>query len=167
MPLIDLWKADKSSILKMTIEQIASIAGDGRLVDHSECQQELREYLSEAATNSLAAYANYCLENAFTKSGQVLQDVVNELGRRLEYTVENGRYQGIRNAIGFDGIWKDDEGRVLVIEVKTTDAYRLPLDTVANYRSALIKGGRISELSSVLIVVGRTDTGELEAQVRG
>ncbi len=167
MPLIDLWKADKSSILKMTIEQVASIAGDGRLVDHSVCQQELRAYLSEAATNSLADYANYCLESAFPKSGQVLQDVINELGRRLEYTVENGRYQGIKNAIGFDGIWKDDEGRALVVEVKTTDAYRLPLDTVANYRAALIKEGRISESSSVLVVVGRTDTGELEAQVRG
>lgn len=167
MPLIDLWKADKSSILKMTIEQIASVAGDGRLADHSVCQQELRDYLSEAATDSLAAYANYCLENAFPRSGQVLQDVVNELGRRLEYTVENGRYQGVKNAIGFDGIWEDDEGRALVVEVKTTDAYRLPLDTVANYRSSLIKASRISESSSVLVVVGRTDTGELEAQVRG
>lgn len=167
MPLIDIWKADKSSVLQMTIEQIASIAGDGKLVDNSKCQLELREYLKEASTDSLAEYSSFCLENSFTKSGQVLQDVVNELGRRLEYIVENGRYQGVKNAIGFDGIWQDDDQRSLVVEVKTTDAYRLSLDTVANYRVSLIKEGRISELSSVLIVVGRTDTGELEAQVRG
>ena len=167
MPLIDIWKADKTSVLQMTIEQIASIAGDGKLADNSKCQLELREYLSEASTDSLAEYASYCLETSFTKSGQVLQDVVNELGRRLEYTVENGRYQGVKNAIGFDGIWQDDDQRSLVVEVKTTDAYRLSLDTVVNYRVSLIKEGRISEISSVLIVVGRTDTGELEAQVRG
>lgn len=167
MPLIDLWKADKSSILKMTIEQISSIAGDGRLLDFTDCQNELRQYLSEASTDSLADYANYCLENAFTKSGQVLQDVINELGRRLEYSVENGRYQGVKNAIGFDGIWADEKDWSLVVEVKTTDAYRLSLDTVAKYRISLINEGKVSELSSVLIVVGRTDTGELEAQVRG
>ena len=167
MPLVDIWKADKSSILQMTIEQIASIAGDGRLSDNSKCQLELREYLGEASTDSLAEYASFCLEHSFTNSGRVLQDVVNELGRRLEYTVENGRYKGVKNAIGFDGIWGDDDNRSLVVEVKTTDAYRLSLDTVANYRVALISEERITEESSVLIVVGRTDTGELEAQVRG
>jgi len=167
MPLVDLWKADKASILQMTIEQVASIAGDGKLLDNSQCQNELRQYLLEASTDSLAEYATYCLENSFTKSGQVLQDVVNEFGRRLEYSVENGRYQGVRNAVGFDGIW--DEGRdfSLVVEVKTTDAYRLSLDTVAGYRTSLIDSGRVGEESSVLLVVGRTDTGELEAQVRG
>ncbi|EGV17955.1 hypothetical protein [Thiocapsa marina] len=169
MPLVDLWKARRSSIEQMTIEQIASIAGDGKLLDNSDCQKELRQYLNEASTDSLADYATYCLENSFSKSGQILQDVVNELGRRLEYIVEDGRYQGVKNAIGFDGIWQDQSHTPwsLVVEVKTTDAYRLSLDTVAGYRNGLIESGRITGSSSVLIVVGRTDTGELEAQVRG
>jgi len=167
MPLMDIWKADKSSVLQMTIEQIASIAGNGKLMDNSSCQAELRQYLTEASTDSLAEYANYCLNNSFNKSGQVLQDVINELGRRLEYSVENGRYQGVKNDIGFDGIWFDDNQRSLVVEVKTSDAFRVSLDTLASYRVALIRESRITELSSVLIVVGRTDTGELEAQVRG
>ncbi len=54
-----------------------------------------------------------------------------------------------------------------VIEVKTTDAYRINLDTVAGYLEALRNAGKISKDSSVLIVVGRQDTGDLEAQVRG
>ncbi len=167
MPLLELWEADKHSILKMTIEQITTISGDGKLLDNSECQQELRTYFSEVTTDTLASYANYCLENPFNKSGLILQDIVNELGRRLEYTVENGRYQGVKNAIGFDGIWRDQSNNSLVIEVKTTDAYRLSLDTIASYRDSLISEGTIQAPASVLIVVGRTDTGELEAQVRG
>ncbi len=52
--------------------------------------------------------------------------------------------------------------------MKTTDAYRLPIETVATYRRRLIKTGRITEdQSSILIIVGREDTGELEAQIRG
>ncbi len=168
MPLKDLWRDSRSSILMMTIEQIAKISGDGSLKDNSSSQDELREYLSEVSTDSLGKYAKYCLEKSFPMSGEVLQDVVNELGRRLEYFVENGRYRGVKNAIGFDGIWTDNNQRSIVVEVKTTDVYRISLDTIAGkYKEGLTQEGRISAFSSVLIVVGRTDTGELEAQVRG
>src|SRR3954454_7568365 len=107
------------------------------------------------------------LEYHFQRSGLVLQDLVNEVGRRLEYQVTNGRYQGTTNTIGYDGIWVSPEGYGIVIEVKTTDAYRISLDKIARYREELIKAGQIGPDSSVLIVVGREDTGELEAQVRG
>lgn len=102
-----------------------------------------------------------------SKSGHVLQDIINELGRRLEYEVTNGRYQGTVNAVGFDGIWRDPTGHSLIVEVKTTDTYRLSLDTLAGYRDQLKTRGDLAEPCSLLIIVGRTDTGELEAQVRG
>jgi hypothetical protein len=69
--------------------------------------------------------------------------------------------------VGFDGIWDTAPGHSIVVEVKTTDAYRINLDTIANYRKGLIEQGRISDSSSVLIVVGRQDTGDMEAQIRG
>lgn len=43
----------------------------------------------------------------------------------------------------------------------------MSMDTIAGYREALINGQKIGENSSILVVVGREDTGELEAQVRG
>jgi hypothetical protein len=107
------------------------------------------------------------LQSPFDRSGSALQDIVNELGRRLDYNVENGLYQGRSNAIGFDGIWSDGAGRTIVAEVKTSDAYRINLDTIGGYRNELIRTGKITVESSVLLVVGRQDTGDLEAQVRG
>jgi hypothetical protein len=103
----------------------------------------------------------------FEKSGIVLQDLVNELGRRLDYKVTNGRYQGTTNAIGFDGIWIAPEGHTIIAEVKTTDAYRISLDTIMGYRRKLLSEGSVGGQPSILVVVGRQDTGELEAQVRG
>jgi hypothetical protein len=97
----------------------------------------------------------------------VLQDLANELGRRLDYDVVNGRYQGVSGAVGFDGLWTSPEGHAIIAEIKTTDAYRVSLDTIAGYRDQLISAGTIGPESSVLIVVGRQDTGELEAQIRG
>ncbi len=51
--------------------------------------------------------------------------------------------------------------------MKTTDAYQISLDTIAGYREKLLKSSHIADPSSVLITVGRKETGELEAQVRG
>jgi hypothetical protein len=65
-------------------------------------------------------------------------------------------------------LWKATDGFSLLVEVKTTDAYRINLDTVAGYRDELIRIGKIdSQRSSILITVGRQDTGDLEAQIRG
>src|SRR5699024_3317260 len=50
----------------------------------------------------------------------------------------------------------------------TTDAFRIKLDTIATYRKELILSNKIEDnKSSIIIVVGREDTGGLEAEVRG
>ena len=167
MPLLNLFNSNPEDILRLNIEQIVSNAGNGKLGDAGEAQTELREFLREVDVEILAAYADQCLTQSFNKSGFVLQDIVNEFGRRLEYEVINGRYQGIRKEVGFDGIWKDCSGSSIVVEVKTTDAYRISLDNLIKYKSELESSEKINENSSILIVVGREDSGELEAQVRG
>jgi hypothetical protein len=82
------------------------------------------------------------------------------------WTTRYGRYQGTTNTIGFDGIWISAEGHTIIAEVKTTAAYRIQLDTIAGYRQKL-GTNEITNPSSILIIVGRQDTGELEAQIRG
>jgi len=168
MPLIELWESNPEQIEQYAIDQIVAFAGGKEpLKDGNSCAAELREYLSKVPTQTLATHVEKCLSDGFKGSGLVLQDIVNELGRRLDYDVENGLYQGRKGAIGFDGLWKLPDGHSLVVEVKTTDVYRINLDTQANYRNALLSQGRITDNSSILIVVGRQDTGDIEAQVRG
>lgn len=167
MPLISLWKSNAHAVSQLTIEQIVSTAGDGNLRDGSACADELRTYLAEVPSQTLGSYIEHCLSSAFKPGGMVLQDLVNEIGRRLDYQVSNGRYQGVQGAIGYDGLWRSPEGNDLVVEVKTTDAYRVSLDTIASYRQKLMAVGKLGANSSILIVVGRQDTGELEAQIRG
>ena len=55
----------------------------------------------------------------------------------------------------------------IIIEVKTTDAYTVRLETTNEYKDKLVETGQVSKSASILIVVGREDTGALEAQVRG
>src|SRR5690349_13399594 len=133
MPLLAILEANPKAVAEMTIEQLVATAGDGRLRDNSECSRELREYLRQARSQLLANYAEYCLTSGFSKSGMVLQDLVNEMGRRLDFNVTNGRYQGTASEVGFDGLWRSPEGNDLIVEVKTTDVYRIALDTIASY----------------------------------
>jgi hypothetical protein len=167
MPLLKLWESNPHEIRKYNIQQIVAMSGDGQLRDGSECARELRTFIAQTDLAQLESYVARCLQVPFTDSGFVLQDLVNELGRRLDYQVTNGRYSGVVGQIGFDGIWLAPDGHQILVEVKTTDAYRVSLDTIAKYRSKLIAEGTIAAQSSVLLIVGRQETGELEAQIRG
>lgn len=166
MSLTKIFRENSGSLEGKGIKQIIAFAGDGALRDGNETSEDVREYLTLISSEVLARHVDECM-TAFTDSGMVLQDLINEIGRRLGFRVTNGRYRGHKGAIGNDGLWVGSSGLELVIEVKTTDAYRIDLNTIANYARQLKEKGETREVPSVLIVVGRTDTGDLEAQIRG
>lgn len=166
--LLDIWMVRREFLDSKSIEQVIAISGDGTLKDGNETSNNLREFIANIPSAKIEHYINECLNQSFQQSGLVLQDLVNETGRRIGFSVEHGYYRGGKAKIGFDGIWKAKDGYAFVIEVKTTDAYQLNLDIQAQYRKRLIESQRIDEKkSSILVVVGRTDTGGLEAQTRG
>ena len=167
MTLLDIWRNDPSQLDTYRVRQIVSFAGDGVLSDGNYTSNEFREFLSFVDSQKLFAYIRNCLTEKFERSGFVLQDLVNELGRRLDYKAINGRYRGSAQSIGFDGLWEAPSGWKLVIEVRTTDTYRIDLEVLARYRARLREQGALDDNSSILIIVGRQETGDLEAQIRG
>lgn len=94
MSLLALWENSREVVRAWTLSQIVSAAGDGKLADNSACSMELREFFSKLGAEELSNYLEYCLSNALDKGGLILQDLVNELGRQLDYHVEHGLYQG-------------------------------------------------------------------------
>jgi hypothetical protein len=166
--LVDLWEKDRAQLAGKHIQQVMAFAGDGKLLDGSVACSELRAFFRNLPSDCLATYVEQCLQGSFDNSGLVLQDLVNEIGRRLDFEVIPGRYRGTSAHLGHDGIWTDKNRHSIIVEVKTTDAYRIDLNTIAGYRQSLAKLAEIDlEKSSMLVVVGRQDTGDLEAQIRG
>jgi len=168
MGLTELWRTSRDQLKEKHVQQIIAFAGDGRLKDGSPASAEFRDFLSNVPSKILERYADECLQDSFKESGLALQDIVNQVGERLGFKVTDGRYRGTSKYIGFDGLWRFPDGHAVVVEVKTSDAYRIDLNKIAGYRRDLVTQGKIKEEhSSILIVVGRKDTGDLEAQIRG
>jgi len=59
MPLINMWRADKNSVLQLKLEQVVALAGDGQLKDNGESSSELRLFLKEIEIEKLTEFANY------------------------------------------------------------------------------------------------------------
>ena len=156
--IADLFK--EGSLKGKSIEQILFFAG--KLKDGENPSEQFREFLTYSSSSDLENYSDFCLTNPFTDSGLALQDTINEVGRRLGFNVTNGRYRGRKGENGFDGLWESKPNSTLIVEVKTTDSYRIKLDTIANYKAQLKETN-----AAILLIVGRDDTGELEAQIRG
>ena len=168
MPLTELWKSAQKEIQDKHVQQMIGFAGDGKLRDGGTASKEFRDFLALISPDFLSRYANDCINEGFDSSGLALQDIINEVGTRLGFRVEQGRYRGTQNQIGYDGLWISPDGHALVVEVKTTDAYRIDLERIATYRRDLITNKKVDEANcSILIIVGREDTGGMEAQVRG
>ena len=167
MPLIDIWRNSPEQIRDKQINQLIAFAGEGILKDGNSASSEFRSFLASVSSAHLARYAKECLELKFDGSGLALQDVINQVGSRLGFKVKDGLYRGTVDAVGYDGLWRSPEGQSLIVEVKTTDTYRVALNTIAGYQKQLASVDEIDlQTSSILLVVGRRDTGDLEAQIR-
>jgi hypothetical protein len=168
MNLLEIFRKSPEFLQEKSVKQIIGIAGNGKLLDGSSTSQEFTALLAEISSDIVARYAEDCINDSFSDNGFALQDILNEIGRRLGFRVANGRYRGLKGEIGHDGLWELPNKQKIIVEIKTTDAYRVDLDVIAGYRRALIKNGQTTEeTSSILIIVGRSDTGDLEAQIRG
>jgi len=124
LTILSILRAQPTLLDDKSVKQLISIAGNGKLTDGSTTCAEFRELLAEIPAERIVQYADECLKEGFQDSGLALQDIINEVGRRLGFGVTYGRCRGKTGSIGNDGLWELPNGHKIVVEVKTTDAYR-------------------------------------------
>jgi hypothetical protein len=83
MALLDLWNTRPEQLNDKQVHQLIAFAGAGRLLDDSQCSVEFRTFLASVPAMHLQRYSDQCLSEAFDGSGFALQDIVNEVGARL------------------------------------------------------------------------------------
>jgi hypothetical protein len=73
------------------VNQIIGIAAGGKLLDGRSASEEFRAFLSQIPSALNVRYAEECLTAPFPDSGLALQDLVNQVGKRLGFEVVDGR----------------------------------------------------------------------------
>lgn len=104
-------------------------------------------------------HIEHCLRTSGDQYNRALQDLVNYVGEFLGFQVEFGRYRGVQNEIGFDGLWRSPTNLNVIVEVKTTETYAIKTATLVGYVDELISAKRVQNWDSALglYVVGRPD----------
>lgn len=143
---------------------VTAVICSSLLKDGSKESIDFREELKNTDLETIERYVESVLNGG--SDGKVLQDIVNALGVHIGFNVEFGLYKGKAGAIGFDGYWWLPNIH-LIVECKTTDAYRISTDIVNNYALELAAERGLNKRPDILLVVGRVDTGDIEAQIRG
>ena len=153
----------------ITLKDLLSLVGD--LEDGSEASSRFRKYLeSRTDFDNLKSYINEALVGKGEQSNKALQDLVNAVGTKLDFDIEYGRYRGVRSPeiIGYDGLWKSDEGKYIVIETKTTSAYQIDTSVIVGYIQQLAQKGDVAEEDTFgIYVIGRFDVSGLENNIKG
>jgi hypothetical protein len=165
-----MFKIDEDKIKDWSIERIITVLGDGVLSDGSECSIDFRSYLKTRSASTLERHIDECISNSRldkSQKGFIFQDIVNELGSRLDYSVDFGLYRGSTNNPGYDGLWKSNDSEIIV-EVKSATHYVFDLDkSLGKYKDSLETEGRVSKNASNLIVIYEGDTKTWEQQING
>ena len=168
--LIEAWKMSQKKF-HMSLKQVVANAGDGSLENDASIN-ELREFYSlidlETMERLMKDSISKDKKDKFDTRGFAFQDLVNEMGKRLGYRVENGLYRGKRNEVGFDGLWKSKYGTYIIMESKTSDDYSIAMESIIGYRDKLLLEHRVPKKKcSILIVYGRDEKGALRNTVKG
>lgn len=145
-----------------TLDQILGLVGTLDDTSGTDTSRErFRTFLRESvgSTGAVRDYVEACIKNKGPQYDHALQDLVNHIGALIGFDVEFGRYKGVVNDVGHDGLWRWNDFSI-VVEVKTTDAFSIQTATVVGYADKLISKGAISNWDHAmgLYVFGRTDS---------
>lgn len=145
-----------------TLDQVLGLVG---MLDDSPGtdtpRDRFRAFLRDSvgAIGTVRDYIEVCTKNKGPQYDHALQDLVNHTGALIGFDVEFGRYKGVVNDVGHDGLWRRNDFSI-VVEVKTTDAFSIQTATVVGYVDKLISKGAIADWDHAmgLYVFGRTDS---------
>jgi hypothetical protein len=114
-------------------------------------RERFRSFLRESvgSIGAVRDYVEACTNNKGSQYDHALQDLVNHTGALIGFDVEFGRYKGVTNDIGHDGLWRWNDFSI-VVEVKTTDAFTIRTETLVGCVNKLISAKKVADWDHAL-----------------
>jgi hypothetical protein len=129
-------------MVELTLDRLVSLAGDW--TDDSRASEQFRQIIDDeqTTTDEIETYLHEAIQGSEQHHNRALQDLVNNIGRRLGFQVEYGVYQGVSETIGFDGLWTStatEEETHLVVETKKSTAFSIDPGQAGQYMDELVQ----------------------------
>lgn len=149
-----------------SLDDLKSLYGDLR--DGDEHSRRFRELISKDKWN-LRHFESWIEEAIEKKFSKEFQDIVVAVGKRIGFDGEFGHYAGAQGRIGYDGIWTNKQGLLLVLETKLGSWIRQDVNQLGGYIDAVRKerGTADDKIYGLYVVGDPSDLGALADQVRG
>jgi hypothetical protein len=151
----------------ITLDDLRLLCGE--LKDDADSSKRFREFILEEKWK-LSDLDGWIKQAILKKFDKEFQDIVVALGKRVGFTPEFGRYEhGGQGRIGYDGIWRNAEGLVLVIEAKLGSWIRRDVGQLGSYIEGVASQSNISgeKVFGLYVVGDPSDLSALADQVRG
>lgn len=158
-------------MVELTLDRIVNLAGDW--TDGSRASEQFREIIEDeqTTTEEIEAYLQEAIDGSEQYHNKALQDLVNNIGRRLGFEIEYGVYQGLNDTIGYDGRWistATDDDTHLVVETKTNTAYSIDPGQAGGYMAELLDEHEVDRGQVYgLYVIGEGDVETVSQTVLG
>ena len=158
-------------MVELTLERIVSLAGEWK--DESRASQQFREIIEDeqTTTGEIESYLKEAVDGSESYHNRALQDLVNNIGRRLGFEVEYGIYQGVSDTIGYDGHWVSTATKMdthLVVETKKSTAFSIGPEQAGDYMEELVENEGLDRGQVYgLYVVGNGDVETVSQTILG
>lgn len=152
------------------IKDVLNLLGK-ELKDDSEQSKRFREFIEQDkwVTEQIKKWLDECINSssgAHDPYNRAFQDLVISLGRKLGFNIEYGRYAGKSGEKNYDGIWKKENGDIIVLEVKTSTWPIGSVSQLGEYLDTLSKKEGIKNIFG-LYVIGKGEIQPLIEQILG
>lgn len=158
-------------MVDLTLDRIVGLAGEW--TDDSRASEQFRAIIDDeqTTTEDITDYVDEAIAGSEPYHNRALQDLVNNIGRRLGFDIEYGVYQGRPDTIGFDGHWistATDPPTHLVVETKTTTAYSIDPGQAGGYMKTLAETADLGRSQVYgLYVIGENDVETVAQTILG
>lgn len=135
----------------------------GNLKDGVEAKK-FREFIGQSkwSLEQIKSWLDECVEKGKDPYNKAFQDLVVSLGKRLGFKVEYGKYLGKAGERNYDGIWRSYDGKIIVLEVKTSTWPMRSINQLGKYIEELPEENVFG-----LYVIGKGDAQPLIEQIIG
>ncbi|HDN83749.1 MAG TPA: hypothetical protein ENG50_05240 [Candidatus Altiarchaeales archaeon] len=152
------------------IKDILHLLG-GKLKDETEQVNRFREFIEKEkwSTKQIKKWLDECIsesKGAHDPYNRAFQDLIVSLGKRLEFEIQYGKYIGKSGEENYDGIWKRENGDMIVLEVKTSTWPIGSVSQLGDYLEELSKKEGVKNIFG-LYVIGKGDVQPLIEQILG